>query len=74
MNLNSLKYLPLKNYTDYINKIKKISREDLKDLNNRLILLDAYRKAVLSNSAYRMFINENLCSVKDAPLSAGSMR
>lgn len=59
----SLKANALKNYSDYINKIKKFSFEDLKDINNRLDLLDAYNKSVLSNSPYGVFVNENIRSL-----------
>ena len=53
----------LRHYADYMDMIKKFSYEDLQDLKNRLILLDVYNKSVLSNAAYRNFINENTGSV-----------
>lgn len=56
----SLKEDALKGYNNYINKIKKFALEDLQDINKRLNLLSAYNKSVLSNAAYRNFINENV--------------
>lgn len=59
---DELKLDALNKGADYMDKIKNLTYEDLKSVKKRLDLLDAYNKAVLSNAAYRIFINENVRS------------
>lgn len=55
-----LKEDAIKAYTDYISLIKKFSYDDVKHLDNRLELLDAYNKSIASNATYRDFINDHI--------------
>ncbi len=42
---------------NYVKVIKRLSHNDMHNVNKRIDLLEAYNKSVVSSAAYREFIN-----------------
>lgn len=52
-----LKNDAIKDLEKFINVIRGINFNDLKDLNKRFPLMEAYKDSIVSNSKYRSFIH-----------------
>lgn len=53
-----LKNNVLHDYKAYLHAIEELSFDELNDLKKRTHLLNSHKRAILSNSAYRTFIND----------------
>ena len=53
-----LKMSAIESFDIYIEAIKQFIYEDVKSVNKRISLLNAYTQFVFTNTAYRTFINQ----------------